>query len=322
MKKFIFGVLILVVLTASIYLMLPDKIRIDVEATNTKYSIYENGTFNLAATERVILLDGSAIMRAFSRNVSFENDSSIVIKRWAVYKQNISTYEEYVFDPTNTNIELVPVSHKTICYNCVGKILEFEYKDIYYKGEAKEITSPFVFGKNDNMKLAWQPGSYLSKVYTYKFASPKIWVRYKPTKDIEEFDIRLFDPININRCVKYDVKQTCIDDTKEMYIMVCDEVSSNGSKACVRSHSEIGCALQNKTYCIKYENFITIDGKEYGDESIGVKCSQEKGYIECDQCFFDGNCDGICQSGETCIIQNQDTQIIGHNAKKYISDLR
>ncbi len=193
-KKYYIGFLILVILSTSLYVMLPDKIRIDVQKTRTQYRVYENDSWILSATEYVNVWDGSKKMRAKNRSINWINNSGIItISREANYKDSISTYETYVFDSTKNDVELVPILHETICVNCVGKILQFEYKDITYSGETKVIFSPFSFGHN--MKLTWQDGAYYSKVLTYKTVSPKIRIRYKPVKDRETFYVRLFDPL-------------------------------------------------------------------------------------------------------------------------------
>ena len=192
-NKYVIGALVLVILSTSIYVMLPDQVRIDVEKTRTRFSVYENGSYVLAATEYVNLFDGSAKMRAKKRNVSYELDgTNVVITREANYKDNITTIQTYTFDSTTDDVELTPVSHEVECINCVGKILHFEYKDILYNGPTQDITSPFAFGHN--MKLEWEAGAYYAKVKTYKFASPKIWVRYKPIQDYQIFKVRMFDP--------------------------------------------------------------------------------------------------------------------------------
>ena len=190
--KYFIGFLVLVVLSASFYILLPEKVRLDIEATRTKFSIFENNKFILMATEYVYLYDGSKKMLANNREIKWYNNSlgMIEITRLAQYKDNISTFETYSFDSRISDIELIPVSHETICFNCVGKILHFEYRDINYSGETKDITSPFSFGK---MKLTWQDGAYFSKVYQ-QLASDKIIIKYKPKANYEAFNVRLFDP--------------------------------------------------------------------------------------------------------------------------------
>lgn len=185
--------LILVVLTASYYILVPNKIRIDVLDTKTYYSVFEGDEFVLAGTEYINLFDGPAKMRAKHRERSFSIENNITtFKRVANYKDNITVIDYTTYDSSVNDIRLVPVLHETICYNCEGKILQFEYRDILYQGETKEISSPFSFGHN--MKLEWQDGAYFQKVYQNKVASDKIWIRYRPKDSIENYLVRLFDP--------------------------------------------------------------------------------------------------------------------------------
>jgi len=188
------GVLLLVILTASIYILLPGQIRIDIQETKSIYRVYEDGKLTLAATERVNLFDGTAKMRASDRSVEFtEEDGIITIERIAYYKDSISIIEHYVFDSAISDIRQVPIEHETICFNCVGKILQFEYKDILYDGETENIISPFKFGHR--MELTWQDGAYLEKVYQ-QISVDKIILRYRPTENHQVFLTRLFDPPN------------------------------------------------------------------------------------------------------------------------------
>ncbi len=193
-KKIYYEFLVLVLLVSSLYIMLPEQIRIDVQKTKSIYSVYENHQFVPAAREFVNLFDGTAKMRASSRSLDhIEVDGIITIVRIANYKDEIVTRETYIFDSGISDIRKVPVSHETICINCVGKILQFEYRDILYEGETKDIESPFKFGRN--MELTWQSGTYRSIVYQQK-SSDKIILRYRPTEDYQVFNVRLFDPPN------------------------------------------------------------------------------------------------------------------------------
>jgi hypothetical protein len=86
-KKYFIGFLVLVILSASVYIMLPGKVRLDVAPTNTKFSIFDNGKFVLAATEYVYLYDGSSKMKASSREINYFNESGIIkITRETNYK--------------------------------------------------------------------------------------------------------------------------------------------------------------------------------------------------------------------------------------------
>lgn len=192
-KKIIFSAfLILVVLATSIYLVMPDKVKIDIQNTRTQYSVLENDSWVLAATEYVNLFDGTTKMRASSREISYFNDTNYVyVIRNSEWKDGIVTKQTYTFDKYADKVEDLPISNTFECFNCNGKIVSYEIRDILYEGETKDIQSPFSFGHN--MKLEWEPGNYYAKVFQQK-SSDKIIVKYKPTKDYESYDVRLFDP--------------------------------------------------------------------------------------------------------------------------------
>lgn len=192
--KYYFGaVLVFVILTSSIYFMIPDKVRIDIENTRTKYFVYED-KFVLAATEYLNLYDGTTKMRAKSRDVSWFNDSQFVYAaRISKWKDNITTIQTYKFEQDVDDVRNFPLENKLECYNCEGKIVHYEIRDILYDGETQIISSPFSFGHN--MKVEWQTGAYYSKVFQQK-SSDKIIIKYRPIDSYEEYLVRLFDPPN------------------------------------------------------------------------------------------------------------------------------
>ena len=195
-KKWIIGVLTLVILTSSVYIILPEKVRIDVKRTKTLFSVWIDGKWVLGATEYLNLFDGTKKMRAKSREVIHEIDKNIItITRTSYWKDDIKTIHTYTFDSSISDVELVPINEELVCLNCQGKIVHFEYRDILYEGETKSISSPFSFG--NNMKLEWQDGSYYAKVFQQKVASDKIIIRYKVKKinsDYVKYNLRVFDP--------------------------------------------------------------------------------------------------------------------------------
>jgi len=192
-KKIWIGTLmLLVILTASVYLVFDDKFKIVVGNTNTQYFVYED-SWVLAATEYVNLYDGTTKMRASSRNVNYSIEDNITkIVRTSTWKDNITTIQTYSFESNETDIKRVPINNTFECYNCQGKIVHYEIKDILYEGVTKLITSPFSFGHN--MAISWQDGAYYSKVFQQSVASDKIIIKYRPTKDYETYEVRLFDP--------------------------------------------------------------------------------------------------------------------------------
>ncbi len=192
-KHYLGAALILVILSSSVYFLMPDKVRVDVEKTRTKYSVMEEGKFVLGATEYVNLYDGSTMMRALSRELKIWNDSDYAYaSRISKWKDNLTTIHDYILNIDNVNVEDFPFENKLLCINCQGKIVQYEIRDILYEGETDYIKSPFSFGHN--MKIEWDDRAYYSKVFQQKYASDKIIIKFKPDKDYETFSVRLFDP--------------------------------------------------------------------------------------------------------------------------------
>lgn len=186
--------LIIVFLSASIYVYMPDKVKLVVENTNSKFYVWEDDSWVLGATEYVNLFDGTKKMRASSRSVIALTDGDLTtITRFATWKDNITTTDTYTFNSDVEDVELFPISHSFKCVNCVGKIVHFEYRDILYEGITRPASSPERFGHN--IVVEWEQKHYYSKVFQQSVASDKLIIRYRPTLDSEVFSVRLFDPV-------------------------------------------------------------------------------------------------------------------------------
>ncbi len=185
--------LILIILLYSVYIFMPEKVKMVVGKTNTEFYVWEDESWVLGATEYINLFDGTTKMRASSRLIETQIGQVItIIKRTSKWKDNITTISTYSFDSTINNVELFPISHKLECFNCKGKILHFEYRDILYMGETRTAYSPESFGHN--MKIEWDSNAYYSKVFQQKVASDKLIIRYRPESNYEVFNVRMFDP--------------------------------------------------------------------------------------------------------------------------------
>ncbi len=197
-KHWIGAVLLLVILSSSLYVLMPKEVKLVVGKTKTQIFIYDEdrvgSNWELIGTEYMYLWDGSAKMRASDRLLeTFDLDNGMTtITRTAWYKDNIKTKQTYTFDGNLEDIEFVPVSHIAECFNCEGKIVSFEYRDIEYEGETRLAFSPEIFGR---LKVEWKGNPYLEKLYQYKFVSPKLMVRYRPASEYEVYNIRMSDPI-------------------------------------------------------------------------------------------------------------------------------
>lgn len=196
-QKFIIGFLTLVVLTASIYIMLPESVRIDVQQTKTTFKVWENNSWVLSGTEYTKIYDGTTLMKANSRVVNYTVDletNQSTIYRYAYFKDNISVIDVYQFDGNTESIELVPVSHEIIVQNGQGKILVYEVNDLLYSGETiNPVASPQEFGHN--MKVEWEEGNYYSRIFKYSGKDVgKLEVKYRIDSENYSKEVRLFDP--------------------------------------------------------------------------------------------------------------------------------
>ena len=192
----------MIVLSTSIYIFMPDNIKISVENTRTKYSVWEDESWTLSATEYINLYDGTTKMRAKSRDVSYNiTDNITTIIRISLWKDNIKTIDTYKFDSTVKDVEFIPIEHKLECFNCKGKIVHYEYRDIVYNDVTRKAISPECFGLN--MKIEWQENDEFmwAKLYQQKYASDKLIIRYRPDTDYNVYFVRMYDPkIPIKTC--------------------------------------------------------------------------------------------------------------------------
>ncbi len=220
----------MILLTASIYILLPEKVKIHIYKTRTVVSVYDGSKYEPTAYEYTRIFDGSKLMRAKNRElyyingtppiytyktisitetINYTNYSTNVtalrnvsvsiastpttIYRNATFKDNIGVDDIYTFDGYLGDVSSVPLSHQACFTNAQGKIFEYYIYDLENTFDKTfEIESPFSFGKQ--MKAEWQDGSYLSKYYNYKTVPNKIKVRYKIPDDYECYSVRLFDP--------------------------------------------------------------------------------------------------------------------------------
>ena len=266
-KKYLGVFIILVILSASIYIMIPDKVKISVEKTRTKYFVWESESWVLAATEYVNLFDGTTKMRAKSRNLSTITSGDLTeIVRKSQWKDNITTIQTYLFDSSKEDLESFPIENKFECINCVGKIVHYEIRDILYEGETKVITSPFSFGHR--MKIEWQTGNYYSKAFQQKVASEKIIIKYRPTSNYEVYEVRLFDPPSTPG-IYIDENSTNQIVEQGTNITIYAKANTTGVTTCLSAdHGELGfnftCGVDNVTFTWLAESNI----RKFNDSSL------------------------------------------------------
>jgi hypothetical protein len=226
--KYIIGFLLLVILNTSVYIIMQDSgLKVDIQSTKTDFYVNDSNKWQLSGTEYVNLFDGTAKMRASSRNIiTYTNDTSIIVKRVANYKDNISTIEYYIFDGTNKKIDKFPISHQIDVINGEGKILQYEITKLKYTGETiSAITSPQSFGWN--MKAEWSDENYYSRIYKYTgIDEGKLTIKYKVNSSNYTAYARFFDP---PVTISANITPTIISDGDNVY-GYCNATFTNTSR--------------------------------------------------------------------------------------------
>ncbi len=242
--------LVLVILTTSFYLLMPEKVRIDFTKTRTIFKVYEEGKFVTSGIEYVRIFDGTRLMRAKNRTIDYTIlDSKTMAGRISSFKDRIIIEDSYDFDNEVINVENVPISHKVCFTNSKGKIFEYMIDRIEYDGETKDITSPFSFGKN--MKLTFQDGYYRAKVYNYKYATDKIKIRYRVTDDYQCFDVRLFDPETEEKLTEITYK----DNNMTIEFKVNDTIIGQATLKSHKTYDEVGRVTIGKNRTVIWYEF-------------------------------------------------------------------
>ena len=194
-NKYLIGILTLVVLVASVYILIPNNVRIDVGNTYSTFKVWENDSWVLAGQEYSLMFDGTTKMRASSRTVeSFVEGEIVKIIRTANFKNNVTVIDTYTFDGNEKDIELFPISHNINVLNGEGYILVYEITKLEYFGETiNYILSPQEFGHN--MRIEWEEGNYYSRIWGYADRDEgKLTIKYRPDSSDFTKQVRLFDP--------------------------------------------------------------------------------------------------------------------------------
>ena len=196
-KIWLSSVLLLVFLTASVYFIYNDEVRIDITKTRSIFKVYEDGEWVVSGIEYTNIFDGTAKMRAKNRSLDtvIGEDNRTKVTRIANYKDGISTIEIYTFDAQVEDVELFPISHSIEVINGEGKLLQYEVQKLLYTGETvKDIESPQSFGHK--MKVEWEDGNYYSRIWKYSGKDEgKLTVKYRVDSSDYIKDVRLFDPV-------------------------------------------------------------------------------------------------------------------------------
>lgn len=190
-KNISFGLLFVLIVSSSIFVMLPDnEIGLKVGKFASYFMINNSGNWEVVGIEKNSLYLDGLLLKAKSKDVkiSYSNNSIFFnVFRNTTFNNTFFVFDKYVFDSSNNLVEFFPLEHEIRIKN--GKDLIFEYK-IERTGETKteNLISPYSFGKN--MRLVFPSGFESARI-----EKGIIRIKYLIKSDDEYFNIRLYDPI-------------------------------------------------------------------------------------------------------------------------------
>jgi hypothetical protein len=193
-NKYLIGFLVMVLLSTSIYIMLPDNVRIDVGTSYTYFKVWE-GKWVVSAKEATDIFSGSTKVKVLKTNILYDiKETNATITRNRILANNITLSDIYYFDGSTKDKTLFPIKRNIVVSGAKGKILQVKVSELYdYKNRTRNATSPSIFGKD--MEITWQNDSYYNKIEYSKVTNrSSLIIKYKITEDNQTFNVRVFDP--------------------------------------------------------------------------------------------------------------------------------
>jgi hypothetical protein len=197
--KYILGILTIIILATAITIQFGNDAKIKISGTKSDFYLYENGWI-LSGTEYNALYNGTSLIAKDTKPYTLTNtllgNNQTYFQRTVYYQNNVSLIDTYSFDGNVKAIELFPISHQIQIINGKGLTYQYQVKGINYNGSSMDVSSPYRYGR---MKINWQDGYYYSKISSASKGT--LTVKYKINEAIQNYDVRLFDPITyINQC--------------------------------------------------------------------------------------------------------------------------
>lgn len=290
--KYGIGALLLVILSASIYVTFQDNLRIDVTKSSTTFKVRENNSWSLTGTEYNALYNGSKKLTYRSVNVTeYHNRIEAWIYREAKTYQGAIIKDTYYFRGDVEGVEMFPVTHTVEIINGQGLVYQYDVRNLISNSSTYDVVSPVSFGKN--MNVEFDSGYYLAKVYS----TNKLVVKYRLAEDYKVFNVRLFDPQDNT----YKCKTTYWNDSEygiceeQFYEYICSGQDNatcynqlrKMNKTCVKSVEQ-----KSKEECV-------IESIKVGSKRLYLA---ENG-IEC--CFTDGKTGNCVYGGRGACINRK-----------------
>lgn len=314
------GFLLLTLLsTGVVYVALQDSdVKIRIDDDKSTFYVLEESRWRVSGREYNKLYSGTRLSYRDLSTIVIETiynnqTKQTTIKRTTGFQNGAVIIDTYSFDGNINDVELFPVSHFVEIINGSGLIYQYEVRDLVYDGlTIKNPSSPLSFGRK--MKIEWDKKAYWSTVYK----SGILKVRYRIYNPYESFYVRLFDP----EIKQIDSGIQALSDCQTVYYNTTEDVFGecimlwNETTCLNKSGLNSNCETkeQSRTYDCKTgvniiehsrqdcHEYYMLNGERFDSYLFG-KCTElNNSCILCDS-KLDGNADGTCSSGESCIIK-------------------
>jgi len=201
-KEIALGLLTLFIVSGSIfYVQFADEARMRLDVDGSTFYVPHSDyhwLWVVSGREESRLFDGSRIINRDKRNVAIqwyglEDGGEIRAVMKTPYQRGPVVYDEWVFNPYNTDIELFPISHKKTVVNGTGYFLRYTVDDLVETGPKRKLTGETELNFGRNMKVELNPG-YRWAWVGWPYGGDSLSAQYKLSSDLEVFQFRLFDP--------------------------------------------------------------------------------------------------------------------------------
>jgi len=246
-KKYIIGLLIVLVAQGIIYTYLNDDVGQRVDKLESKFYIQENDMWVISGIEQNKLFSGTKLQYRDLKNTLVYNYTSgeMYYKvRETPYKNGAYIIDTYSFNGNISNKESFPISHKIEVFNGTGMFYRYTAKRLVYEGDTYKLTGETSLSFGRNMEIDLQPNYR----WGYVYKSGSVQVQYDINSDYEVYYIRMFDP-----------------DTVTLYL---DGLSED------RFYERGSVAELNSTHSADLDVCYNIDAYGYGDNYTCTNSSE------------------------------------------------
>ena len=198
-KKVIIGFITMLIAASAIFIILDNKVGLNVLKDKTEIFVNLTGQFELGGTEYNFIKNPKNTLTKLSYlkvTRSITDDGMIkIVRSGRNTKTKINVTDTYLFDPKIDDVTKFPLDHNVMILNAKGYTYEYVVKDLTYYGGDLEFTGQTSYSFGKQIKVTWQEG------YEYAgITGNTLTVKYLIDSDNYSVNVRMFDPPVYNYC--------------------------------------------------------------------------------------------------------------------------